>query len=144
MNLHLQISRVTNARKHHTYEEVNLIFPGSIAVSIEVSILPVGTRKNSKTDFGNIVVFVRTGLGSTEWTLVGATANVELVVVLGEWGQVLRFDLLKVSLYFTFPWLESYLDSEVDVGSGVCLALIDDAGEVAVGTNAVVHTDRIW
>jgi len=98
MNLHLQISRVTNARIYHTYEEVNLIFPGSIAVRVEVAILPVGTGKDSKTNFGNIVVFVGAGLGPAEWALVGATTNVELVVVLGEWGQVLCFNLLRVSL----------------------------------------------
>ena len=103
MDLHLQISRVTNARNHHAYKEVNLIFPGSIAVRVEVTVLPVGTGEDSKTNFGNIVVFVGAGLGPAEWALVGATTNVELVVVLCEWGQVLCFDLLRVSLSLDIP-----------------------------------------
>ena len=103
MNLHLQISRAKNARIYHTYEEVNLIFPGSIAVRVEVTVLPVGTGEDSKTNFGNIVVFVGAGLGPAEWALVGATTNVELVVVLGEWGQVLCFNLLRVSLSPDMP-----------------------------------------
>jgi len=103
MNLHLQISRVKDARNHHTYEEVNLIFPGSIAVRVEVTVLPVRTGEDSKTNFGNIVVFVGAGLGPAEWALVGATTNVELVVVLGEWGQVLCLNLLRVSLSPDIP-----------------------------------------
>jgi hypothetical protein len=86
MNLHLQFSRVKNARRLHAYEKVNLIFPGSITVCIEVTVLPIRTGEDSKANFGDIIVLARTGLCSTEWTLVGATTNIELVVVLGEWG----------------------------------------------------------
>jgi hypothetical protein len=86
MNLHLQFSRVKNARRLRAYEKVNLVFPSSIAVRIEVTILPIGTGEDSKADFRDIIVLARTGLCSTEWTLVGATTNIELIVVLGEWG----------------------------------------------------------
>lgn len=38
----------------------------------------------------------------------------------------------------------TYLDSEVDIGGGVCGALVDIAREVSVRCDAVLYTDRIW
>jgi hypothetical protein len=97
MNLQLSVSGVEHTCIHHAYKEVYLILPGSIAVCIKVSILPVGTGEDSKADFGNIVVLVRTSLGPAERAFVGAATDVELVIVLGKRGEIFRFNLLRVS-----------------------------------------------
>jgi hypothetical protein len=64
MNLYISISRADNAFINHTYEVIYLVFPGRVPVRIEVSVLPVRAREDSKADLGNIVVLVRTSLSS--------------------------------------------------------------------------------
>jgi hypothetical protein len=97
MNLNIPISGFNDACIDHTYKIVYLVLPGRVSVRIEVSVLPVGAREDSKADFRDIVILTRTGLGPTERTFFGTATNVELVVVLREWREILRFNLLKVS-----------------------------------------------
>lgn len=64
MNLYISIRRADNAFIDCAYEIIYLVLPGRVPVRIEVSVLPVRAREDSKADLGNIVVLMRTSLSS--------------------------------------------------------------------------------
>lgn len=57
----------------------------------------VGARVHGKLDVSDIVIISRTGLCPPEHAALVRAADVEAVVIRGEWLQILRFDLLYVS-----------------------------------------------
>ena len=63
----------------------------------------VAARVDSKSNLGSVVVGVRSSLGAAQRTGLVGTADVELVVVAGECGQVLGLDLdaQKLASVFT-------------------------------------------
>lgn len=92
-----------------------MVFSSSIAVGIKISVLPVGAREDRQADFGNLIVMIRAGLGSAQGTFVGAAADAELVVVLGEGLQVPGFNLQEFSTFLAIFGYVNYLDSVVDI-----------------------------
>jgi hypothetical protein len=50
MNLYISISTADNAFIDYAYEVIYLVFPGRVPVRIEVSILPIRAREDSKAN----------------------------------------------------------------------------------------------
>jgi len=65
----------------------------------------IAARVDSKSNLGSVVIGVRSSLGAAKGTGLVGTADVELVVVAGECGQVLGLDLEAQELA-SAPYLE--------------------------------------
>jgi hypothetical protein len=80
----MAVSSVTQS-KRSTYKEIDVVLTCSIAVSVEVPAGVVAAREYSKSNLGDSVVLAGAGLGATKRAPLGATADIELVVVCLEW-----------------------------------------------------------
>jgi hypothetical protein len=80
----IAVSSITQSKKS-TYKEIDVVLACSIAVSVEVPAGVVAAREYSKSNLGDSVVLAGAGLGSTKRAPLGATADIELVVVCLEW-----------------------------------------------------------
>jgi hypothetical protein len=65
----------------------------SVSICVEETEGVVCTAVDSQRHFGDVVIGVRSRLGSADWTLVAGVADTELVVIGCVWLEVLCFDL---------------------------------------------------
>jgi hypothetical protein len=65
----------------------------SVSVCVEETKGVVCTAVDSQRHFGDVVISVRSCLGSADWALVTGIADTELVVIGCVWLEVLCFDL---------------------------------------------------
>ena len=65
----------------------------SVSVCVEEAKGEICAAVDSQRHFGNIIICIRSCLGSTDWALVAGVADAELVVVRRVWLEVLCLDL---------------------------------------------------
>jgi hypothetical protein len=65
----------------------------SVSICVEETEGVVCTAVDSQRHFGDVVISVRSCLGSADWALVAGIADTELVVIGCVWLEVLCFDL---------------------------------------------------
>lgn len=103
----------------------------------------VTARVDSKSDLGSVVVGIRSSLCAAKRTGLVGTADVELVVVASECGEVLGLNLdTQISQCFVQPVNNnSYLDSVVNIGRSVNSTLALYMRKVGRLGNLVLHTN---